>query len=209
MLVAGPVDFFYGLGSRYSYLASTQIARLEADTGCQVRWRPLYSADLFALRGADPFRGRADLRPVRLGLPALRCRMLGRLLWRAVPRAGRCRGRVAAAGARRHRGRAPGRGRAVQPAAVRRRCSSTAARRSMMPACRRLAGEVGLDRDPLRAGARGARDRRRRSRRPSPTRMLGGVFGVPSFVVGGHVYLGNDRLPIVRHVLQKKLGSTA
>jgi 2-hydroxychromene-2-carboxylate isomerase len=55
--VAGLVDFFYGLGSRYSYLASTQIAQLEIDTGCRVRWRPLYSADLFAARDLDPFKG--------------------------------------------------------------------------------------------------------------------------------------------------------
>jgi 2-hydroxychromene-2-carboxylate isomerase len=34
--VAPPqVDFFYGLGSRYSYLAATQIARLETETGCR------------------------------------------------------------------------------------------------------------------------------------------------------------------------------
>jgi 2-hydroxychromene-2-carboxylate isomerase len=44
------VDFYYGLGSRYSYLASTQIARLERDTGARVRWRPLYSGDLFVLQ---------------------------------------------------------------------------------------------------------------------------------------------------------------
>ena len=58
MTVAPPrVDFFYGLGSRYSYLASTQIARLETETGCRVRWRPLFSGDLFAARGRDPFAG--------------------------------------------------------------------------------------------------------------------------------------------------------
>jgi 2-hydroxychromene-2-carboxylate isomerase len=51
------VRFYYGLGSRYSYLASTQIERLAAETGCRVRWRPLYSGDLFAARGTDPFAG--------------------------------------------------------------------------------------------------------------------------------------------------------
>ena len=54
---AAAVDFLYGLGSRYSYLASTQIARLETETGCRVRWRPLFSGDLFAARGRDPFAG--------------------------------------------------------------------------------------------------------------------------------------------------------
>ena len=34
------VDFFYGLGSRYSYLASTPVARIEQETGCHVTWRP-------------------------------------------------------------------------------------------------------------------------------------------------------------------------
>ena len=52
-----PVEFFYGLGSRYSYLASTQLEPLAAETGCDVRWRPLFSGDLFAACGRDPFRG--------------------------------------------------------------------------------------------------------------------------------------------------------
>ena len=52
-----PVEFFYGIGSRYSYLASTQLKRLAAETGCHFRWRPLFSGDLFAARGRDPFAG--------------------------------------------------------------------------------------------------------------------------------------------------------
>ena len=54
---APAVDFFYGIGSRYSYLASTQLDRLAAETGCGIRWRPLYSGDLFAARRRDPFQG--------------------------------------------------------------------------------------------------------------------------------------------------------
>ena len=50
-----PIDFYYGLGSRYSYLASTRIEALEAATGRTVRWRPLYSGDLFEARGTNPF----------------------------------------------------------------------------------------------------------------------------------------------------------
>jgi 2-hydroxychromene-2-carboxylate isomerase len=33
------------------------------------------------------------------------------------------------------------------------------------------------------------------------------VFGVPSFVLHGRVYFGNDRLPIVRHVLTRPAGA--
>jgi 2-hydroxychromene-2-carboxylate isomerase len=51
------VDFYLGLGSRYSYLASTQIARLEKETGAQFRWHPLQSHALIASNGADPFSG--------------------------------------------------------------------------------------------------------------------------------------------------------
>jgi len=53
------VDFFYGIGSRYSYLASTQIAALEQGTGCRVNWRPLYSGKLIAMTGSNPFAGNA------------------------------------------------------------------------------------------------------------------------------------------------------
>ena len=51
------VDFYYGLGSRYSYLAATQIAALEAATGCRVDWRPLDSRALIPRGGGDPFDG--------------------------------------------------------------------------------------------------------------------------------------------------------
>ena len=52
------VDFYYSIGSRYSsYLASTQITKLEGETGCRVRWHPVNGADIRALRGRDPFAG--------------------------------------------------------------------------------------------------------------------------------------------------------
>ena len=51
------VDFYYSIGSRYSYLASTQIAKLERETGYRLRWHPVNGADIRALRGRDPFTG--------------------------------------------------------------------------------------------------------------------------------------------------------
>ncbi|MCY3813113.1 MAG: DsbA family protein [Gammaproteobacteria bacterium] len=58
------VDFFYGLGSRYSYLASTQIARIARDTGATFRWQPISTHALLARRSDDPFtpgaRGQYD-----------------------------------------------------------------------------------------------------------------------------------------------------
>jgi len=50
------VHFFYGIGSRYSFLASTRMDALEAETDCKVIWRPLYSGALMLRRGMHPFR---------------------------------------------------------------------------------------------------------------------------------------------------------
>ena len=53
------VEFIYGLGSRYSYLASTQIARIARDTGAEFCWRPVASRELIGRRGDNPFRAGA------------------------------------------------------------------------------------------------------------------------------------------------------
>src|SRR5262245_12995927 len=49
------VDFFFGAGSRYSYLAATRIASLQSETGATVRWRAVYSPELIRRAGSDPF----------------------------------------------------------------------------------------------------------------------------------------------------------
>src|SRR5262249_45579206 len=50
------VDAYLGLGSRYSYLASTQLDRIAADAGVTFNWIPIVSADLFT-PGRNPFEG--------------------------------------------------------------------------------------------------------------------------------------------------------
>jgi 2-hydroxychromene-2-carboxylate isomerase len=45
------VTFFFGPGSRYSYLASTQLGRVSAQTGARFVWRPVLSLDLTARTG--------------------------------------------------------------------------------------------------------------------------------------------------------------
>ena len=49
------VNFYYGPGSRYSYLAAAQIGALEERTGASFRWRAVYSPDLIRRAGANPF----------------------------------------------------------------------------------------------------------------------------------------------------------
>ena len=58
------VDFIYGLESRYSYLASTQIGRVARETGATFRWQPISTHALLGRRADDPFtpgaRGQYD-----------------------------------------------------------------------------------------------------------------------------------------------------
>lgn len=49
------VDFYFGIGSRYSYLASTQLPALESETGVQFNWIAVDSVKLFEARGQSPF----------------------------------------------------------------------------------------------------------------------------------------------------------
>ena len=51
------IDFYYSLGSRYSYLASTQIDALQKATGCHVEWHPINSVRLLSQRDRSPFEG--------------------------------------------------------------------------------------------------------------------------------------------------------
>ncbi|MBS0223594.1 MAG: DsbA family protein [Proteobacteria bacterium] len=50
------VDFYPGLASRYSYLAASQIDRIEAQTGCRFVWKPIASGQLIDRRDNSPFR---------------------------------------------------------------------------------------------------------------------------------------------------------
>jgi 2-hydroxychromene-2-carboxylate isomerase len=51
------VDFFLGIGSRYSYLAASQVERIEATYDCRFVWKPIASGALMDRRGGNPFRG--------------------------------------------------------------------------------------------------------------------------------------------------------
>jgi 2-hydroxychromene-2-carboxylate isomerase len=53
------VDFYLGLGSRYSYLAASQVERIEAAHDCRFVWKPIASGALMDRRGGNPFRGTA------------------------------------------------------------------------------------------------------------------------------------------------------
>jgi len=198
---APALDFYYGLGSRYSYLASTQTQRLEADTGCRVRWRPLYSADLFQARGADPFQGP----PVS-----------GQYDWAWRRFDAECWADYYGVPFREPQDVSfePGRIVLAATAAARLGAVESFSRRLFQAifvdrtaplddaALRAFAREVGLD----PAGLAAALDDPATAAAYEATvaeALAVGVFGVPSFVLEGRVYFGNDRLPIVRHMIRK------
>ena len=57
MIATANIDFYYSIGSRYSYLASTQIDTLKKATGCDVEWHPINSVRLINQRESSPFDG--------------------------------------------------------------------------------------------------------------------------------------------------------
>jgi 2-hydroxychromene-2-carboxylate isomerase len=199
--VAGRVDFFYGLGSRYSYLASTQIAQLEADTGCRVRWRPLYSADLFAARGADPFQGE----PIS-GQYAWSYRRFDAACWADYYGVPFREPEDISFDSRRLALACTAAARLGAVEKLSRRLFAALFVDGVSPlddaACAGLAAQVGLD----AAAFCRALDAPATAEALAGTlqdALARGVFGVPSFVLDAAVYWGNDRLPILRHMLMK------
>ena len=198
------VDFYYGLGSRYSYLAATQIEGLEQGYDVSVDWHPLTSGALMDLREQNPFHGEpssgqydwdyrqrdaedwADfygvpfIEPVgRLefdrDMPALACVVAKRL------------------------------GAVVDFSHEMFRMIFAQHRDSLThDDAIAAAEEVGFDRQIFAEllssdGIRAEHDRDLAIARDR------GTFGVPTFFVGGRMFWGNDRLPLVRAVLEGKI----
>lgn len=200
-----PVEFFYGIGSRYSYLASTQLERLAAETGCHFRWRPLFSGDLFAARGRDPFAGPRVSGQYDWGYrrrDAARWAAYYGVRYREPEDVAYDPRRLALAAT------AAARLGVVEPFS--RRLFQAMFVDGLSPlddeACARLAQEVGLDRE---AFLRALADPETAAQLASTVAQAAasGVFGVPSFVLGDQVYFGNDRLVLLRHALSKAAGA--
>lgn len=195
------VDFYYGLGSRYSYLASTQIDGLEAETGCRVRWHPLSSGDLIAMRGPGPFRND----PVS-GQYEWHYRRRDAEAWAAyygVPY------------------REPERLR-VDPRNLAEACIAAGRLDRLVPYSRRLFAAIFvdgrtvdsglLDRLAKETGLKLAEFRRLRADPATVAAHLDtvreahrrGAFGVPTFFAGQEMFWGNDRLVLLRHHLKTR-----
>lgn len=206
--MSASVGFFFGLGSRYSYLASTQITALESETGCRVQWFPMISGDLMNRCGQNPFAER-DAQGNWSGVSVsgqyneqYRLKDLAR--WAALY------------GVSYNEPIRP------QMSAIRRTLYCVAAEmegaaaaycRTMFSAmyadtisiceedCRRFAVQMGLSAETLcnhvESGAAQARQDE-----IVALALKSNVFGVPSFVVDGELFWGNDRLGLLRHHLK-------
>jgi len=200
--VAVIVDFYFGVGSRYSYLASTQLAALGAETGARFNWLAVNSARLIAAAhgGHSPFAT-----PNGPGQYDWGYRQRDAEAWAAlygVP-------------FREPHGRL-----ALDPDLLSLACTAAhrlgvaeAYARALFRAvfaddlsvvdrgvCIARAGDVGLDRDAFAHALDDAGTREKREQ-VAQEAMGRGAFGVPTFAVNGQLFWGNDRLVLLRHAL--------
>ncbi len=194
------VDFYYGLGSRYSYLASTQLARIAAETGCRFEWHPIKSGALMELRGGHPFHGepasgqyewpyrRLDAEawaefygvPYREPVDFLVDPAYLAMAATAAKRLG-----AVAAYSRRLFQAIFVEGRAVAEADL-----------------TGFAADAGLDSGAFRAHLDDPATAKTHEAALQEAHRRG-AFGVPTFFVGDHLFWGNDRLVLVEHFIKK------
>lgn len=197
------IPFYFGLGSRYSYLAASQLDRIGQQNGCRFEWLPLQSGELIrrANAGKSPFQENApsgqydwDYRQrdaeawaEYYGIPYVEPATfrvdpsdLAKACWAA-----KCEGRL---------------GRMVQAVFQAVFVESVEVTRDVLTD---LARGIGMD----------AAEFLRALDSPEVVEMhedalkralADGVFGVPSFVLEGRLYWGNDRLPLLESALAKR-----
>lgn len=197
------IDFYYAIGSRYSYLASTQIDALKEETGCNIEWRPISSARLIARRGNSPFEGK----PVS-GQYEWTYRELDAKRWAnfyGVPYL-EPRGRV----------RFDAELLALASTAAKRLDKGEAYSRSLFAAmfqdslseidereCISRAEACGIAAIDFQAALR-AQETVDQLNETIDNAFDAGVFGVPTFVVAGELFWGNDRMILLRHYLAQR-----
>ncbi len=209
------VDFYYSIGSRYSYLASTQIDALEHATGCQVEWHPINSVRLISQLGVSPFEGKpvsgqyewiyreldaqrwAKLYGVPYLEPRGRVKFDSELLARACTAAKR-----------------------LDRDELCSRSQSVSFARSLFAAMfQESLVEINEQECTIRAEACGINpiDFQAELRSQATVNQLdmaidraiqSGVFGVPTFVVNNETFWGNDRLVLLHHYLDSQRDHT-
>lgn len=194
------VQFFYGLGSRYSYLAATQVPSLAARTGAAFDWRPLFSGELMRRLGRSPFEG-----PPLSGQYDWTYRRIDAERWAALYGAPFVEPAPFALPPARY---------ALAAEAARGFGRIEAFSLALFDAIFGAGAPVGAAEIRAAAAAAGIDPAAHASRTDAPETAAaveasleaaigGGAFGVPAFLVDGDLYWGNDRLPLLeRRLLQ-------
>jgi 2-hydroxychromene-2-carboxylate isomerase len=197
--VTSTVDFYLGLGSRYSYLAASQVDRLESQYGCRFAWKPIASGALIDRRGDNPFR-----RKDGVGQYDWSYREYDAKAWAA------------------HYGipfQEPA-GFKVEADVPARACLAAERQDALVPCCRALFAmifaegavidEAAIGALPARLGLDAAAFRRDLDSPETCARHEAlideaharGAFGVPTFFLDGRMFWGNDRLPLLEAALR-------
>jgi 2-hydroxychromene-2-carboxylate isomerase len=202
--VAPRIEFFYGIGSRYSYLAAARLEQLASHAGAEIEWLPLNSARLLEERGYSPFdhvevvRGQyspeyrerdarrwAEYYGIPFQEPRGRVELEPELLARAAT-AGKLMDKA--------RELSLALWSAVFHGTIRKLDATE---------CVRQAAKSGLD--PARFERTLRSDEVTDELDETMLRAhVAGVFGVPTFVVDGEQFWGNDRLPLLERCLQRR-----
>lgn len=185
-----PVEFWYDFASSYSYPAAMRVERLAAAAGVGLVWRPFLLGPIFGSQGWNdspfniyPVKGRYMWRDL-----ARICEADGLALDQPVqfPQNGLKAARLALLGM--DEGWAGDFTRAVYRAnfAEQKDISSEAVLANLLQA-------LGLDAVALTARSN-APENKARLKAQSDEAIVRGLFGAPSFTVGGELFWGNDRL---------------
>ncbi|MBY0324542.1 MAG: DsbA family protein [Reyranella sp.] len=190
------VDFYLGLGSRYSYLAASQVERIEKTYGCRFIWKPIASGALMDSRGGNPFRGEP---------------LSGQYDWRYREYDAKCWADYYGIPFREPVGFR------VDPDRLALACLAADGQGALVPCCRLLqqlifVDGVVIDNDviagvPRKLGLDAATFRRDLdTARPRHEALLDeararGAFGVPTFFLGEKMFWGNDRLVLLEGAL--------
>jgi 2-hydroxychromene-2-carboxylate isomerase len=192
------IDFYLGLGSRYSYLAASQLDRLAATYDCRFVWKPLASGALMDRRGGNPFR----MAPVS-GQYAWGYREYDARCWASYYGIPFCE---------------PFEFR-MDPATLALACLAADRQGALVPCCRLLqrlifvegtvidedvisglAALLGLNPQAFRRDLDAPETQARHDSLVDEAAARG-AFGVPTFFLGGRMFWGNDRLVLLEAAL--------
>jgi 2-hydroxychromene-2-carboxylate isomerase len=194
------VDFYYSIGSRYSYLAATQIDALQQATGCHVEWHPVNSIRLISQLERSPFEGKPtstqyewtyrELDAQRwanlYGIPYLEPR--GRVDFDSELLAQACT-------AAKRLGKVEAYSRSLFAAMFQDSLAKIDEQECIV-----RAEACGIDAVDFQVVLRSPETLTQLDRTIDRAVRAGG-FGVPTFIVDGEIFWGNDRLVLLRHYL--------